>query len=671
MDTKSRKSKPFIIWLSFFLGLSLIAGLFLTSLGILQSVNGNWAVFKAPFVDYKDSSFFKERTDGYFQGLLLSTVTDSSGSRKSSTYPLEQEGENLKYYAINKENNFLSKNISGDINSIVDTDGTVNPPAGYENYWYFDGEEIKGFEDGILANISQIDIKYRDIILDIARYSDNLDEIANMEVFLAVNDTLVENPYGKSEYYAEQQLLPIMGKVFIGLLLISLLLLIYPLIRHREKLEFDRKLASWSGSMWLEVKIFISLIPLSVGAMHSFHYMRSDFYRAIPSLTDSLFAITTTSLLTVLILWWFYLIVVDLIFNGKNFFTHNSVNSLLNWYQKYEKRYPWQKLMLRRAYLLVAAEVILAPISLMFLTVNVLIAVLIAVLGLYLIYKYLKHYDLALNDFGKLIEHIELMKNGDMESSLELAEASPVYQASHNLNSIQTGMSKTIAEKMKSERMKIDLITNVSHDLKTPLTSIISYVELLSKEKENLPEQVNDYIKILEQKSERLKNLIEDLFDLSKASSQDISLDMKQLDLARLIKQTLADMEEPINDSGLTFRLNIPDEPVYITSDGEKLYRVWENLITNALKYSLDGSRVFVDLIADGGEVIATIKNTANYEMDFSEDEILQRFVRGEESRSSEGSGLGLAIAQSFTEISGGKFSITVDGDLFKVELRF
>jgi signal transduction histidine kinase len=262
------------------------------------------------------------------------------------------------------------------------------------------------------------------------------------------------------------------------------------------------------------------------------------------------------------------------------------------------------------------------------------------------------------------------MKNGDMETRLEVATDADIYPAAQNLNSIQEGLGIAVTEKMKSERMKIDLITNVSHDLKTPLTSIISYVELLHKEA-GLPEHVNDYIKILAQKSERLKNLIQDLFDLSKASSENIALDMEQLDLARLIKQTLADMEEPINASGLTFRLNIPDEPVYIVSDGKKLYRVWENLIANTLKYSLLGSRVFIDLTVDQNGPFVTIKNTANYEMNFTEDEILQRFVRGDESRTTEGAGLGLSIAQSFTQICGGQFSIKIDGDLFKVALRF
>ncbi|MGE5397445.1 MAG: sensor histidine kinase, partial [Chitinophagales bacterium] len=178
-------------------------------------------------------------------------------------------------------------------------------------------------------------------------------------------------------------------------------------------------------------------------------------------------------------------------------------------------------------------------------------------------------------------------------------------------------------------------------------------------------------VQILAQKSDRLNNLIQDLFDLSKASSENMSLDMERLDLARLINQTMADMDERIGSSGLTFRSNIPDQPVYIVTDGKKLYRVMENLISNSLKYSLSGSRVFVDLVVNDHQATVTIKNTANYEMNFNEEEILQRFVRGDQSRTTEGSGLGLSIAQSFTEICGGHLSIKVDGDLFKVELVF
>lgn len=674
MDTKLKKSKPFTAWLCFFLAVSIIGSLFITGWLTLVKFNGSVDALKAPFTEYKRSIAFKELTGNYFRelfDLVANPSTDSRGREWTINY-LGNEGENLIYYAVNKDSDLLVKNIEGDLPQISGADMMPDLPAGYKYYWYFDGKKVWVIEDGQPVDIERLDSGYRGVIPRI--YADNTAQLTNSIVFLAVKDTLVKNPYGHSQYYMEQQFMSVLGWVYIALLVLGILLLVYGVIRRREKREFDRVLASCSGKMWLEVKIALSLLALSLAVVVGFSPNYSGGY----SFTfEWVCGIVLVSFFALMGLWWFYLMLVDLIFNGKNFFTHNSINSLSTWYRKYESRYSWQKSMLNRAYLLVAAEAVLALMSVMFLLAGIsaggltlLAAFLIAGAGIYLIYRYLKLYDETLSDLGRLMDHIELVKNGDMKTRLEVTGDSNVYPAARNLNSIQEGIGIAVTEKMKSERMKIDLITNVSHDLKTPLTSIISYVELLNRE-EGLPEHVNDYVKILSQKSERLKNIIQDLFDLSKANSENITLDMEQIDLARLIKQTLADMEEPINCSGLTFRLNIPDEPVYIVSDGKKLYRVLENLITNALKYSLPGTRVYIDLITDGDSVRAAIKNTANYEMNFSADEILQRFARGDASRTSEGSGLGLPIAQSFTQICGGRFDVKIDGDLFKVELCF
>ena len=673
MDTKLKKSKSFTAWLCFFLAVSIIGGLFITGLSALARFNGSVDALKAPFTDYKRSIAFKELTGNYFRELfdLVAYPSTDSRSKEWTKKYLDNEGENLLYYAVNKDSGLLVKNIEGDLPQISGAEMTPDLPAGYKYYWYFDGKKVWVIEDGQPVDVERLDSGYRGVIP--REYADNTAELANSKVFMAVKDTLVKNPYGHSQYYMEQQFMRVLGWIYIALLVVGIALLIYAIIRRREKREFDRKLASWSGQIWLEVKMVLSLLALSLALT-----IYIDFSGVYGFAFEWVWGIFLVSCFTLVGLWWFYLMLVDLIFNGKSFFTHNSINSLLTWYRKYESRYSWQKSMLNRAYLLVAVEAVMALISVMFLLAAIngagelalLAALLIAGAGIYLIYRYLKRYDETLSDLGKLMDHIELVKNGDMKTRLEVPADSNVYPAAQNLNSIQEGIGIAVAEKMKSERMKIDLITNVSHDLKTPLTSIISYVELLNRE-EGLPEHVNDYVKILSQKSERLKNIIQDLFDLSKANSDNIALDMEQLDLALLIKQTLADMEELINGSGLTFRLNIPDEPVYIVSDGKKLYRVWENLITNALKYSLSGTRVYIDLTADGESARAAIKNTANYEMNFSADEILQRFTRGDASRTSEGSGLGLPIAQSFTQICGGRFNIRIDGDLFKVELCF
>lgn len=235
---------------------------------------------------------------------------------------------------------------------------------------------------------------------------------------------------------------------------------------------------------------------------------------------------------------------------------------------------------------------------------------------------------------------------------------------------IDRGFDESLWERMKSERMKIDLVTNVSHDLKTPLTSMVSYVELLSEEPD-LSETARDYVGILEKKTERLKTIVSDLFDLAKSTSGDIALDMEQLDVKKLIEQTLGDMADDIEKSGRQVKVRLPEEPVMVVSDGKKLYRVFQNILDNALKYSLEGTRVYVEL--DQGEAgpVATVKNTAAYEMTFTAEEMLQRFSRGDRSRSTEGSGLGLSIAESFTRVCGGTLSVELDGDLFKVVVAF
>jgi len=351
----------------------------------------------------------------------------------------------------------------------------------------------------------------------------------------------------------------------------------------------------------------------------------------------------------------------------------NSVSSLLASYRRFESRYPWQKRMLRRIYALLGAEALIGFLVLCFIALSrsgwgPFFAILLTGVGVYLLLRYLRGFDRTITDWGRLMDHICRIRNGDMETRLDVAPDSDIAAAARDLSGIQEGISLAVSEKVKSERMKVELITNVSHDLKTPLTSIVSYIDLLAQE-DGMPERAKEYVGILAQKAERLKNLIQDLFELSKAASNDITLDMERIDLVRLMRQVFADMEEPINNSGLAFRINLPDEPVFAVSDGGKLYRVFQNLISNALKYSLKGSRVFVELVRGEKEATVVIKNTANYEMDFTADEILQRFTRGDRSRSTEGSGLGLSIAKSFTEACGGRFGVTIDGDQFKAQV--
>ncbi len=265
-----------------------------------------------------------------------------------------------------------------------------------------------------------------------------------------------------------------------------------------------------------------------------------------------------------------------------------------------------------------------------------------------------------------LSERIKAVKGGDY-SPREIDRYSPTYNMESDLNDITSGLSREIDERLRSEKMKIDLVTNVSHDLKTPLTSVISYVDLLSKEE--LPEESAAYVKILQQKTARLKAIVEDVFDLAKATSR-TDVELEELDSVILLQQVLGDMEDKIDRYGGNIRTEILPQSLKVMGDGKKLYRAVQNVIDNALKYSMTGTRIYITLAEAETAAVITVKNIASYEMDFTGDEIVERFARGDKSRSSEGNGLGLSIAKSFTEACGGSFEVSPDGDVFTATIK-
>lgn len=272
-----------------------------------------------------------------------------------------------------------------------------------------------------------------------------------------------------------------------------------------------------------------------------------------------------------------------------------------------------------------------------------------------------------LSELSKLSEHVASISNGDY-SPVIAEKSSPIYSMTENLNNMAEGIEKVVEKQVSAERMKIDLVTNVSHDLKTPLTSIVSYVDLLSQEE--LSTTAQDYVKILQTKTDRLRYIVADLFDIAKATSKN-EIKLEQIDTVVLTKQVLGDMEDRIKKSGRKLVTDIAPEKAPIIAEGKKLYRVLQNVIDNALKYSLDGTRIFLNLTENNGEVCIKLRNTASYEMEFTPEAIIERFARGDMSRTSEGSGLGLSIAKSFTEACGGQFAVNVNGDVFEVFIRF
>ncbi|PZD97503.1 sensor histidine kinase [Paenibacillus sambharensis] len=268
--------------------------------------------------------------------------------------------------------------------------------------------------------------------------------------------------------------------------------------------------------------------------------------------------------------------------------------------------------------------------------------------------------------FNQIVHQSSLMAAGDYQQDLPVKGRSALARLAGNINIMKGGIRSSQKEQAKSERLKTELITNVSHDLRTPLTSIITYTKLLKKG-DLSEEDRSAFVEILDRKSQRLKVLIDDLFEATKMASGHIELARERVDLVQLLEQALAEHEEAINASALQFRTSVPDTPVVAIVDGQKLWRVFDNLIGNCLKYSLENTRVYISMKIEGGQAVITFKNVAKYELSENIDELFERFKRGDASRHTEGSGLGLAIAKSIMDLHDAQMDIDVDGDLFKV----
>lgn len=275
----------------------------------------------------------------------------------------------------------------------------------------------------------------------------------------------------------------------------------------------------------------------------------------------------------------------------------------------------------------------------------------------------------AQND--KLEIAVKSISGGDTAYKLELSDfTGKEAEVARSINNISYGLENAINVQVKSERMKADLITNVSHDIKTPLTSIINYVDLIKREKPDNP-KIREYVEILEKKSHHLKTLTEDLVEASKVSSGNVSVELGEIDLVAMIQQTNGEFEEKYDKKSLTIVSELPPHSLVIEADGRHLWRILENLYNNAYKYAIIASRVYVSIKEEDEKAVFTIKNVSQHPLNISPEELTERFVRGDVSRTTEGSGLGLSIAKSLTVLQGGKFEIQIDGDLFKVLLIF
>lgn len=275
---------------------------------------------------------------------------------------------------------------------------------------------------------------------------------------------------------------------------------------------------------------------------------------------------------------------------------------------------------------------------------------------------------LGAHQFATLKKAGEKLAAGDLETKVDTKKMYFDYRRhGENLNSIGDGMSASVEQRMRSERLKTEIITNVSHDIKTPLTSIVNYVDLLQKP--HTEEEGRQYLDVLARQSDRLRRLTLDLVEASKASTGNLPTELVPTNTAELISQAVAEYAERFAQSGLEPVVTVPDKPVTVLADGRHLWRVLDNLLGNAVKYAQPGTRVYIDVRRLDGQGLLSVKNISRDRLNVPADELMERFVRGDRSRHTEGSGLGLSIARSLTELMGGTFNITIDGDLFKAEV--
>lgn len=608
---------------------------------------------------------------------------------------------NLKYYYYNtinnKTNTTLNENVKFENNNIdlseVNKDkyqfyAVVN----FDNNGNVDVSEINGGDKEVLkSNIecSLIDIRNE---YDISNsdyeegyYNIDIKPIKNMTFVYAVPKTITS--YDNIRWGIENADISIYesmgaGGAFIIAGIVALIALIFPIKKAKSTILF-RKISKIPFEVWI---IIIGLAIAALGPLAGQIIkatlngdLQVIFVEIIPSLIIPERIIWIFNFIIWLLSYsavFFFVLVIKYVFNVGviDYIKERTIFGMvimlcvriikrtLDEITKVDLREKNNKLIIKL--LAINAVILLIITSIWFFGIPVVI--LYSVILFFIIRKYV---DKISEKYSKLREATSKIAEGNLDVKIE--EDLGLFEPfKGDLEKIQCGFKKAVDEEVKSQRMKTDLISNVSHDLKTPLTAIITYADLLKDE--NLSdEKRKQYIETLDRKAQRLQVLIENLFEVSKATSGNITLNIENIDVVSLMKQTLFELEDKLEEASLLVRKNMPKEKVILPLDSQRTFRVFENLIINITKYAMPNTRVFIDIIENEDDVAIIMKNMAAEEITFNVDTIAERFVRGDESRNTEGSGLGLAIAKSFVELQGGTFNISVDGDLFKVKIVF
>lgn len=444
---------------------------------------------------------------------------------------------------------------------------------------------------------------------------------------------------------------------FIMFIILAILCLV-SLSKNKSRINIIEDIVNKIKVWPIEAKVGIGILGWISWNTTYVYYNTNNYIRRL-----NLISVIWTSL--ALLIYYVLIRVIIINYNERNLFKKNITIKCWDYLSEIMTRSSIIKTFLIMSGLYVISGLLLFVVSaiLNIFPIGILIGIILTIIYIVIFIKELIYLD-------KIIIGSKAATEGKLNCNIEEKGRGHLRELAHDINNIRDGLRKSIESEIKSENMKTELITNVSHDLKTPLTSIINYIDLLKRE--NIEsETAKDYINILDKKSQRLKVLIDDLFEASKATSGAMELNITKIDIVQLLKQSLGENDERFKNSNLSVKLDIPDTKIFINGDGQRLYRVFENLISNIVKYSLSNTRVYIQMyVDDENKVIIIMRNISAYELDFCANEITNRFKRGDSSRSTEGSGLGLAIAKSIVELHGGKFNIEVDGDLFKSIIR-
>ena len=611
-----------------------------------------------------------------------------------------QADKNVLYYIRNGEikNGKVYSNMDAGLDKLL-----ARSVEGYNFYLQFVDGRVSIFKDGQTLDVYGDGYYDGDSRWFVPGY-DNFpagEQLEGVKVVMAVRETPI--PYysadyktGGASYYSGFYSLARQVKesrsfyYTQGLLLfIAMWCLVVWFLLRKSTEPVNRKIASWTLPIWTEIRFLAGLL-LAAGlfsglAPGELYYALRDAFVWESGYGDLWMGLARLVLLnfpTLVVLFWFcWLIHNDHKHNSKEV-RRSLLRALFRSLRARDLKRPVEKRLSRSGGLVLLVLLAGFVLSLFPMAVLVnfvrtypgvwevcllLLACLLEVLLVWALYCAWRSRGLA-RDIAALADQVEAVRAGDLERPLILPEDADLRRTAESLNDIQAGMRAALAEQTRSERMKVELVSNVSHDLKTPLTSILSYAELLRQE--DLPPAAADYAKIIDQKAQRLKTMVEDVFDVSKAAADQLPVHLERLDLGKLLRQTLADMDGPIQASALTFKAELPEEPVMITADGRRLYRVFQNLLDNALRYALEGSRVYLRLKTAEGTAEASVRSTSRTELPEGVD-FTARFVRGDSSRTDGGSGLGLSIAKSFTEACGGSFRVETVADLFTAVVTF